>query len=156
MINGDGDRKPAGLLADTSGALYGATAESSTEITCADVIALVNSLEEPYRENAAFLCNPVTLDELKELSKQVGDRTTLLGYPVHTSEFMPILAAGQKVLVFGDYRYYDITEDPERIMARDDDTYAMHKQIGFLIQQRVGGRLSRRAAVRYLVMREGE
>ena len=115
FLNGDGNGKPNGLFKD---AQTGVTIDS-VDITADDVIDLVYSLKRPYRKNASFITNDGTLGVIRKLkddngnylwqpSLQAGQPDTLLGYSIHTSQFAPVLAAGNVAMAFGDYNYYNI------------------------------------------------
>jgi HK97 family phage major capsid protein len=96
FIKGDGNGKPTGMFLATGGADIGVTAASSTAITFDDVINLVYSLRVPYRRNAGFIANDVTVGALRKLkdtngqflwqpSLQAGQPDRLFGYPIYTS-----------------------------------------------------------------------
>lgn len=64
FFNGDGDKKPLGILADTGGAEIGVTSASQTAVTFDDIFDLYYSLRSPYRRNAVFVCNETLLLKL--------------------------------------------------------------------------------------------
>ena len=162
FINGDGDKKPTGLLADT-GAQLGVTAISETLVTFDEIFALYYSLKAPYRRRASFLCNEALLLQLMTIkdkndnyiwkpSLDIATPDTILGRPIYTSAYMPSQAAGEKVLTFGDYNYYWVADRANRTFKRLNELYAVTDQVGFLTTQRVDGKLILPEAVKYLKM----
>ena len=160
FIAGDGDKKPTGVLA---GAEAGATAASQTAITFDEIFKLYYSLKAPYRSKAAFICNEDLLLQIMMLKDgqsnyiwkpalDVGKPDTILGRPIYTSGYMPTVAAGQKVMVFGDFSYYWIADRGERTFKRLNELYAASDQVGFVTTQRIDGKLILPEAVKALKM----
>lgn len=161
FVGGTGTGQPMGLLHATKGAQLGVTSASGTAITADEIIDLVYSLRAPYRARASFLMNDTTIKAIRKLkgtdgqyiwqpSIQQGTPDTLLGKPLHTSVDMPELAAGKKVVTFGDYSYYWISDRKGRSIKRLDELYAVNGQVGFLASQRVDGKLLLPEAVKVL------
>ena len=163
FINGDGDKKPTGLLAET-GAEQGLVAASETALTFDEIFQLYYSLKAPYRRKAAFLCNESILLQLMTLkdkndnyiwkpSLDIAKPDTILGRPIYTSSFMPAAAKGEKAICFGDYSYYWVADRSNRTFRRLNELYARTDQVGFLTTQRVDGKLILPEAVKYLKMK---
>ena len=163
FINGDGDKKPTGLLADT-GAELGVTAASETLLTFDEIFQLYYSLKAPYRRKAAFLCNEAVLLQLMTIkdkndnyiwkpSLDIAKPDTILGRPIYTSAFMPVPAKGEKAICFGDYNYYWVADRSNRTFRRLNELYAVTDQVGFLTTQRVDGKLILPETVKYLKMK---
>ncbi len=164
FINGDGDGKPLGILAATGGAQTGVTTASSTAITADEVINLVYSLKRPYRKNAVFIMNDQTIAAIRKLKDgngmymwqpalTAGEPDRLLGYPVHTSQFMPTIAAGAKTIAFGDFSYYNIGDRGARSLGELRELFAGNGMVGFLAKERVDGKLVLPEAVQCLQMK---
>ena len=164
FINGDGDGKPLGILAATGGAQTGVTTASSTAITADEVINLVYSLKRPYRKNAVFIMNDQTIAAIRKLKDgngmymwqpalTAGEPDRLLGYPVHTSQFMPTIAAGAKTIAFGDFSYYNIGDRGARSLGELRELFAGNGMVGFLAKERVDGKLVLPEAVQCLKMK---
>ena len=141
FIVGTGDKQPTGLLNDTVGAQLGATSASETSITFDEIFKLYYSLKSPYRAKSVFLCNEELLLQLMMLKDgqsnyiwrpglDVGKPDTILGRPIYTSGYMPRVAAGQKVMLFGDMSYYWIADRASRTFRRLNELYATTDQIG--------------------------
>lgn len=166
FFNGDGSGKPLGILATTGGAQTGVTAASATAITADELIDLYYSLKSPYRKNAVWVLNDATIKAIRKLkdnngnylwqeSLTAGAPGTLLGKPVFTSAYMPTIAAGKKVIAFGDFNYYWIADRQGRSFKRLNELYAATGQVGFIANQRVDGKLILPEAVQVLAMKAG-
>ena len=161
FFTGDGDGKPLGILAATGGAQTGVTAASATAITADELIDLFYSLKAPYRRNAVWLLNDSTIKVIRKLkdgngqylwqpSLVAGTPDTILGRPVHTSAYMPAVAAAAKSVAFGDFGYYWVADRQGRSFKRLNELYAATGQVGFLASQRVDGKLILPEAVKVL------
>lgn len=157
FLNGDGNHKPTGLLttAQTGVTISGAS------ITADDLIELVYKLKRPYRKSAAFIVNDQTLAAIRKLkdanqaymwqpSYQMGEPDRLLGYPIHTTPFMPTAEAGKAALVFGDYSYYNIGDRGSRSIQELRELFAGNGMIAFVMKERVDGKLVLPEAVQML------
>ena len=163
FITGDGNGKPTGLFSDDEGAELGLTAASATEITADEVINLYYSLRSPYRKKAVWLLNDSTINAIRLLKDKNGQYLwqpalkegapdTLLGRPVYTSTAVPSIGAGQKVMAFGDLKYYWIGDREGISFRRLNELYAATGQVGFLATKRVDAKLILPEAVKVLQM----
>ena len=157
FLNGDGNHKPTGLL---NSAATGVTTAGAS-ITADELISLVYSLKRPYRKNAAFIVNDQTLAVIRKLkdanqayiwqpSYQAGEPDRLLGYALHTSPYMPTIAAGKAVIAFGDYSYYNIGDRGTRSLQELKELFAGNGMVGFVMKERVDGKLVLPEAVQTL------
>ena len=157
FLNGDGNHKPTGLLTT---AQTGVTT-SGASITADDIIELVYKLKRPYRKSASFIVNDQTLAAIRKLkdanqaymwqpSYQMGEPDRLLGYPIHTTPFMPTAEAGKAALVFGDYSYYNIGDRGSRSIQELRELFAGNGMIAFVMKERVDGKLVLPEAVQML------
>ena len=148
---GDGVGKPTGIFASSGGAEIGATAQTSA-ITFDDVMEIFYSLRSPYRKNAVWVLNDSTVKALRKLkdsngnyiwqpSVSAGIPDTIFNRPYYTSSYIPELKAGNKVMAFGDFSYYWISDRQGRSFKRLNELFAMTGQIGFIASQRVDGKL---------------
>jgi len=165
FFTGDGKGKPTGILAAT-GAEVGVTAAGTNVITMDEVMDLFYSLRAPYRRNAVFIMNDSSVKALRKLktqngdyiwqpSVQVGEPDKLLGRPIYTSSYMPVLEAGAKGILFGDLGYYWVADRQGRSFKRLNELYAPTGQVGFLSSERVDGKLILPEAVKCLQMKAG-
>lgn len=161
FLIGNGTSKPTGLLNATGGASLGVTAASATAITLDEVLDLYHSLKSTYRKNATFLMNDATIKAIRKLkdgqgqylwqpSVQAGTPDTILNRPVVTSQYMPTAAAGEKTILFGDFKYYWIADRQGRTFKRLSELYAANGQIGFLGSQRLDAKLILPEAIKVL------
>ncbi len=164
FLNGDGVGKPLGIFAATGGGEIGVTAASATAITSEEIINLVYSLKRPYRKKAKFIMNDQTVAAVRKLkdgngnylwqpSAQAGEPDRLFGYEVLTSPFAPTIAAGQSVIAFGDFSYYNIGDRGTRSFAELKELFAGNGMIGFVAKERVDGKLVLPEAVKVLQMK---
>lgn len=164
IISGNGTHKPTGLLHATLGAETGVTAAAAAAITADELIDLQHSLKSGYRRKAAYIMNDATVKLLRKLKDGngqflwqpgllCGQPDTLLNQKVLTSNFMPLPAAGNKAILYGDYSYYWLADREGRSLQRLNELYAAKDQVGFKITQRVDGRLILREAVKCLSMK---
>lgn len=157
---GDGTGKPIGIFNKTGGADIGVTA-ATTSITFDDVMDLYYSLRAPYRNKATWLLNDSTVKAIRKLkdgngnyiwqpSVREGEPDKILNRPYRTSIYVPELAAGNRVMAFGDYSYYWIADRQGRSFKRLNELFATTGQVGFLASERVDGKLILSEAVRTL------
>lgn len=163
FLNGDGTGKPLGIFAEEGGGEIGVTAASATEITADEIINLVYALKRPYRKKAKFIMNDATIAALRKLkdengqylwqpSLQAGEPDRLFGYEVMTSAYVPTIAAGKPVIVFGDFSYYNIGDRGVRSFAELKELFAGNGMVGFVAKERVDGKLVLAEAVQVLKM----
>jgi HK97 family phage major capsid protein len=137
------------------------TAASATAITIDEVLDLYHSLKSAYRKNATFLVNDATIKAIRKLkdgqgqylwqpSVQSGTPDTILNRPVVTSQYMPTAAAGEKTILFGDFKYYWIADRQGRTFKRLNELYAANGQVGFLASQRLDAKLILPEAIKVL------
>lgn len=157
---GDGTGKPVGIFNKTGGADIGVTA-ATTSITFDDVMDLYYSLRAPYRNKATWLLNDSTVKAIRKLkdgngnyiwqpSVREGEPDRILNRPYRTSIYVPELAAGNRVMAFGDYSYYWIADRQGRSFKRLNELFATTGQVGFLASERVDGKLILSEAVKTL------
>lgn len=148
---GDGTGKPTGIFNASGGAADGIATAAAT-IAFEDVMDLFYSVKSPYRKKAMWVLNDTTIKALRKLkdnngnyiwqpSVQAGQPDMILNRPYHTSAYVPELAAGKKVMAFGDFSYYWIADRQGRSFKRLNELFAATGQIGFLASQRVDGKL---------------
>lgn len=162
FLNGDGQHKPTGMLQT---AQVGLTTAGAT-ITADELISLVYTLKRPYRRNAAFIVNDQTLSVIRKFkddnqayiwqpSYQAGEPDRLLGYAVYTSPFVPTITAGNTVLAFGDFSYYNIGDRGTRSMQELKELFAGNGMVGFVMKERVDGKLVLPEAVQTIKIKGG-
>lgn len=159
---GDGVGKPSGILNDPN--IPTVTAASASAIGMDDLLALYDAVPPQYRASAVWVLHPATMGQLRKLKDATGryllveglagaTPTTLLGRPVYLSTNMPTIAAGAKVVLFGDVsRAYLIVDRAGVEVQRSADRYFEQDQTAFRATKRVDGKVVLPDAVRFLKM----
>lgn len=154
---GDDGARPSGTIQHVLSGANGAFA-ASDPADC--LIDLAHALRAPYLPNAAWLMcrqTAATVRKFKDGSGRflwaesvaAGQPSTLLGYPVHLDEEMPVLATGSLSIAFGDFQQaYTIIERPGLKLLHDPYTSKPH--VLMYAYRRVGGALSNSEAVKLL------
>jgi HK97 family phage major capsid protein len=164
ILTGDGSHKPTGLLHASLGAEPGVTAAALAAITADELIDLQHSLKAGYRRRASYIMNDATVKLLRKLKDGngqylwqpgllLGQPDTLLNQKVLTSNYMPLPAAGNAAILYGDFSYYWLADREGHSLQRLNELYAATDQVGFKITQRVDGRLILREAVKTLTLK---
>ena len=159
---GTGTGQPTGIFT-ANGGHVGVTAGSATAITVDNLIDLIYSLKSPYRRNAAFLMQDVTISALRKLkdgngvyvwqpSVQAGLPDRLLGYPIYTSPYVPAATAASLPIAFGDFSNYWIADRMGRTVQRLNELYAGNGQVGFIATERVDGKVILSEGIQLLKM----
>ena len=165
FLNGDGKGKPTGLFHETLGGQATCTTNTAN-ISADDVINLIYTLKRPYRRNASFIINDQTISALRKLKDNngayiwqpaviAGEPDRLFGYALHTSQYAPAGGAGKPILAFGDYSYYNIGDRGSRSMQQLRELFAGNGMVGYLMKERVDGRLILPEAVQILKVKGG-
>ncbi|MEG0127398.1 MAG: phage major capsid protein, partial [Clostridia bacterium] len=135
IISGNGTHKPTGLLHATLGAETGVTAAAAAALTADELIDLQHSLKAGYRRKACWIMNDASVKLLRKLKDGngqflwqpgllLGQPDTLLNQKVLTSNYMPLPAAGNKAILYGDYSYYWLADREGRSLQRLNELYA--------------------------------
>lgn len=124
------------------------------------------ALKSPYRRNAKFLMNDATVSMIRKLkdgngaylwqpSVQAGQPDRLLGYELHTSPYVPVVAGGAFTVAFGDFKNYWIGDRAGRTVQRLNELYATNGQIGYVATERVDGKVILSEGIQLLKMKAG-
>ena len=163
FFTGDGKGKPTGIFNAAGGASDGVTT-AAAGISFDDVMDLFYALKAPYRRKAVWVLNDTTVKALRKLkdnngnyiwqpSVQAGQPDMILNRPYYTSAYVPEVAAGAKVMAFGDFSYYWIADRQGRSFKRLNELFAANGQVGFLASQRVDGKLILSEAVKTMAIK---
>ena len=161
FINGTGINQPTGFLTTLASDATTYITTTGSNISADDIINLEYSLRRPYRRNAAWLCHDSTLALIRKLkdatqnylwtpSFVAGEADKLLGYPIHTTPYMPMATSGEFAIAFGDFSYYNVAERGTRTMRELRELYAVQDISAFMMTERVDGVLIQNEAVRAL------
>ena len=136
---GTGSSQPNGIT-------VAATAQdtaSSGAFVADDLIDLVYNLDEAYEEGAAIMMNKAILKAVRKFkdsnnqyiwqpSYVAGEPEMVLGYPVFKNTKMASsVTAGNKIVLFGDFKKYKIREVNTIRLKRLVELYAGNDQEGF-------------------------
>ncbi|MBK3797531.1 phage major capsid protein [Pseudomonas sp. Choline-3u-10] len=154
FTTGTGANQPHGAVTGSAAGKIGATGQTSI-ITWEDLIDLVHSVDPAYRRSAScsLMFHDNTLRELKKLKDNdgrplwlpgidVAEPATIAGQRYTINQDMPVMAAGAKSVLFGDFNRYLIRDVMQVALFRmTDSAYTKKGQVGFLAFMRSGGRL---------------
>jgi HK97 family phage major capsid protein len=159
FITGDGTSKPEGLLTSTR---VNAVDSLDDAISAIDLLALQDSLKEPYAGRGTWVMNRQTMSAIRLLTDNRGDflwqpgltddvPATILGRPYLLATDMPDIAVNAAPVIFGDiYRAYVIVDRVHTEVKRLAEKYADLGVVGFIARKRVGGKVILPEAVKKL------
>jgi HK97 family phage major capsid protein len=154
FINGLGSssNQPKGILGyvGASNGIAAVTSTNSTkQFTENDVLDLYYSLGEKYVNNASFMMSRSTMKNIRVFKDATsgqylwnpallaGQVDTLLGCPIYQSSHMPIVDSAAKIILFGDFKCYQIVDRIGIRILRDPFTAKPY--VRFYTTKRVGG-----------------
>lgn len=157
FINGDGKKKPFGILgADHKIPMI----DSKEKISPQLLLEVINSLEEGFLANATFLMNRVTLSVIQKFtdkdgrfiwqqSLSEGMKQTIFGIPVVCCSDMPTMDREAPAIVIGDFKsaYKIVDRSGINIMR---DPYTNKPFVKFYAVKRVGGDVVNPRALRLM------
>lgn len=175
FTNGNGDKKPKGLLAYGSddktdkerewGKLQHLLAAKPGTVDTDEIVKLVYTLRKPYRNGARWMLNNNTLFTVRTLKDsqgnylwqpglQLGQPSSLLSYGIAENEQFPDIGAGATPIGFGNFkRCFTILDRIGVRMLRDP--YTKKPFVGFYTTKRVGSMLVDSHAVKLIKMGAG-
>lgn len=150
FISGDGSNKPTGILNYDSTTIERITS-SSTEnyFDETDVLNLYYSLNEKYTPNASFIMSRNAVQQIRKFKDATsgnylwnpallgGQEDTLLGCPVYQTGNINNVGTTKDIIVFGDFKQYQIVDRMGIRILRDPFTAKPY--IRFYTTKRVGG-----------------
>lgn len=177
FLSGNGTNKPTGMLntaptTDTDDASPARNADafeyialdSSSPTTAIDpdrLIDLVYRLRAPYRANASWIMNSLTMGTIRKLKDgqnqylwapglQPGQPASLLGFSTNAIEAMDDAdTVGNHPLAFGDFRRGYLIVDRVGLRITVDDNITTPGYINWYIRKRVGGIVLDNNAVKF-------
>lgn len=174
FVNGSGINQPRGFLneaisdADDANRAFGtlqyiatgSEGDFGSDNPEDQIVDLVHSLRNSYRQGAAFVMNSSTLAHIRKFktndgaflwqpSLALGQPDTLLGYPVIEAEDMPDVSADSLSIAFGNFRSgYLIAERNATQILRDPFTNKPF--VHFYATKRIGGQVMNSEAIKLL------
>lgn len=158
---GTGTGQPRGVITGAGLGKTGTTGQT-TSVIYDDLIDLIHAVDPAYRaQGCGFMMNDSSLKVIRKLKDtqgrplwepnlQVGQPSSILGYPVTPNQDVAAMAANAKSIAFGQFSYYKIRDALAVTLFRfTDSAYAKKGQVGFLAWMRSGGNLTDAGAVKY-------
>ncbi|ORE94039.1 phage major capsid protein [Stappia sp. 22II-S9-Z10] len=164
LVNGDGFKKPMGIMTDAAVASTPTGNASTLGTSPADLlITFLYSMPAVYRNSGAWMMNGSTLATLRKLkdgqgnylwqpSYQSGQPETILGRPVVEAPDMDDIGSAAEPIIFGDFaRAYRIYDRLALSVMRDPYTMATSGLVRFHARRRMGGGVVLSEAIRKIV-----
>lgn len=122
------------------------TAANKNGVTVDDLIALQSAIPNVYQANACWTMNNATFLSIKKLKDSTGQYMLnantgnvsgafpymILGKPVYISENMPIAAAGNRSVLYGDYSGLGVNMRQQIEMQVLNEKYATQHAVGIV------------------------
>lgn len=152
---GTGTGQPQGIVTASTVGKVGAAGQTAS-VTYDDLVDLQHSIDPAYRAGAAWMMHDSSIKVLRKLKDAEGRPLwadafesiagmqvpgTLLGMPVIVNQDMPVMAAGAKSILFGNFSNYLIRDVLGLRILRLNERFAENFQVAFLGFQRCDGRL---------------
>ncbi len=146
FVNGDGDKKPVGILHRDNAV---ERIDTGGEVKVEFLLDLINSLDDEYQKNATFLMNRTTLAKIQKLKDASGRfiwqpsltenfKPTIFGVPIVCCSSMPNPENDRLAIALGDFNaaYTIVDRSGIHIMR---DPYTEKPFVKFYAVKRVGG-----------------
>lgn len=161
FLVGNGTNQPTGIFDATGGGTDAGSADLKT-LKGDAIIDLYYKLERPYRSRACFVLNDENIAAIRKMKDNngaylwqpsliAGEPDKLFGLPVYTSKNAP----SDKIAV-GDMSYYYIADRGSRTFKVLPELFAANDLVGFMMKERVDGKLILKQAVQILTLSSGD
>ena len=155
-VLGTGTAQPKGVIAASTAGKVGTTGQT-TSVIYDDLVDLEHSVDPAYRAAARYMMNDATLKALRKIKDTQGrpifvpgyetgnpggapDR--LLGREIVINQYMPVMAANAKSILFGDFGKYLIRDVMDVTLFRmTDSAFTLKGQVGFVAFCRSGANM---------------
>lgn len=155
FTTGTGSGQPQGVVTALDVAATRVTAANAASIVWTDLIRLMHSVDVAYRSpgECFFMMNDQVASAIRQIfdttgrplwepSHQVGDPSSILGFPVVINNDMSASIATTLVtVVFGNFQKYIIREVADMRFYRLDERYRDLDQVGFVAYSRHDGQV---------------
>lgn len=161
FVDGDGSLKPRGFLNDPDATLT--QSGDANALTADGFINCAYDLKTFYANSAAWGLNRKSIGEVRKLKETTdgnylwvpglaaGEAPTILDSPYVEMSDLPLVTAGARAVVYGDWRRaYMIVDRVSVSIVRDDLTQADVGQVKFLFRKRLGGQVTLPEAYRVM------
>jgi len=156
FINGDGVKKPKGILSPDHDKIE--KIKMGNKITADSLLDFINSLKEEYLANATLLMNRITLSEVQKLKDNQGRfiwqtslsdsfKQTIFGVPLVCVSDMKPVGKDVAAIAIGDFKagYKIVDRSGINIMR---DPYTEKPFVKFYAVKRVGGDVVNQEAIK--------
>lgn len=154
IIDGDGVKKPEGIIGDAGTKSY--TSVASASVTSTDILTAVYELQPTARQGATIY---VSDDLMKDLALEVDGngrpllqtafnatqadkiKTTIGGYPVEVNNSLEAVAAGSISCIIGDPKRYMVRTVSDVVIKRDEYSNMSTGMVNFYCHSRLDGKV---------------
>jgi len=144
---GDGVSKPKGFAFAASVGTSSTTAAVDA-VTSDELIDIYYDLKEEYRKTSTWRMTDKTEKAIRKLKDgngnylyapglTAGENSTLLSRPIVIDNSMAELGTGNKFIVLGDFKNYQIADRGQMSIQRLNELYAVNGMVGFKVYKRV-------------------
>lgn len=167
LTTGDGSDKPQGVVPATS---LGKAAASETALDFDEIIDFLHSVDPAYRASpqARWMFNDSTLAALRKLKDgdgnylwQMGDvrmsePNRILNFPYSVNQAMADIGTSARPIIFGDLSRFVVRKVMGFQVLTLRERYAENFQVGMVGFKRFDSELLNSAAVKHMVMDDGQ
>lgn len=146
-VLGDGTGQPHGVVAKSTLGKAGATGQT-VSVTYDDLVDLEHSVDPAYRAACKYMMNDSTLKALRKIKDSQarpifvpgyeqgnpgGAPDRLMGREIVINQYMAVMAASAKSILFGDFSKYLVRDVMDVTLFRmTDSAYTLKGQVGFV------------------------
>ena len=155
-VVGTGTGQPHGVVTKSAMGKTGTTGQTLT-VTYDDLVDLEHSVDPAYRNGARWMMHDSTLKALRKIkdsqSRPIfvpgyetgnpgGAPDRLLGREIVVNQYMPVMAASAKSILFGDFSKFLVRDVMDVTLFRmTDSAYTLKGQVGFVAFCRSGANM---------------
>lgn len=155
---GTGNAEPQGIV---TAAGVGKTTATANAVALGDLIDLKHSVDPAYRAGAGYMWHDSTFAACRKLvdsngrllwqaAYTVGAPDTFDGSPIYINQDMPIIATGNKTVLFGDFSKFAVRRAGGFVLRRLNELFAGSDQTGFVVFARGDSKLLDTGAIKAL------
>lgn len=155
-VLGTGTGQPRGVVTASAVGKAGATGQTVT-VTYDDLVDLEHSVDPAYRGGARWMLHDSTLKVLRKIKDSQnrpifvpgyeqgnpgGAPDRLLGREIVVNQYMPVMAASAKSILFGDFSKFLVRDVMDVTLFRmTDSAFTLKGQVGFVAFCRSGANM---------------
>lgn len=155
-VLGTGTSQPRGVVTASSVGKTGTTGQT-TSVIYDDLVDLEHSVDPAYRANCRYMMHDSTLKALRKIKDSQnrpifvpgyetgnpgGAPDRLLGREIVINQYMPVMAANAKSILFGDFSKFLVRDVMDVTLFRmTDSAFTLKGQVGFVAFCRSGANM---------------